>query len=242
MAWLEASGVTKTFEVNGIKVRALRDVSFSVDQGEFLAIVGRSGCGKTTLLRAVSGLIPAEAGEISIGGRRALEADFRSIGIVFQEPRLMPWLTVEKNILFPFLSHPNPPKELARELISMLGLGGFENAWPSQLSGGMAQRVALGRALCYNPKMLMMDEPLGSLDYFTRRSLQKEILRIHREREMTIMFVTHDIDEAILMAGRILVMHQGGIVEDVRVDMPYPRDPSMSGFSEARDRVLSLVE
>lgn len=195
MAWLEARSLRKEFPLAGSLKVALDDFSLSVGREDFVGIVGRSGSGKTTFLRIVAGLLEMTSGELSFEGDPEGEEGGTTrpkIGMVFQEPRLLPWLSVRENVLFAFLNDPKPtqPRERADALIEMLGLGGYEKAYPSQLSGGMAQRVALGRALCYEPEMILMDEPLGALDYFTRSALRDEILGIYLSGGKTILLVT----------------------------------------------------
>lgn len=246
MAWLEARSLRKEFPLAGSLKVALDDFSLSVGREDFVGIVGRSGSGKTTFLRIVAGLLEMTSGELSFeGGSEGEEGGTTrpKIGMVFQEPRLLPWLSVRENVLFAFLNDPKPtqPRERADALIEMLGLGGYEKAYPSQLSGGMAQRVALGRALCYEPEMILMDEPLGALDYFTRSALRDEILGIYLSGGKTILLVTHDVEEAILLSRRIVVLDDGRKITEIPVDLEYPRRRSHPRFSEILDKALSLV-
>ena len=244
MPWFEVRDLVKNYPFEGNQVHALNSVSFDLDRGDFVAIVGRSGSGKTTLLRVLAGLIRKSSGNLFLDGKELQEGDYYRVGMVFQEPRLMPWLTVEKNILFPFLkgSKKDLPIERAQQLLDVLGLAGFKNAYPSQLSGGMAQRVALGRMLCYDPELILMDEPLGALDYFTRRSLQKEILQLHAQGGKTMLLVTHDVEEALLLSKRIFVLDEGRLIDSINVDLPHPRNRSSKGFFSLWERILSLIE
>ena len=243
MPWFEARNLRKTFEL-GDATRditvALDDFSLGAERGDFVSIVGRSGSGKTTFLRIVAGLLERTAGELLFDGRKESDA---KIGLVFQEPRLMPWLSVEKNILFSALNGPkkNIPYAKAGQLLELLGLEKYRHAYPIQLSGGMAQRVALGRALCYEPELILMDEPLGALDYFTRRSLQAEILKLYFAEKKTIFLVTHDVTEALFMSRRVVVLDRGNIIGDIDVDMPYPRKQTDPRFAILLEKILSLI-
>ena len=244
MPWFEVRDLVKKYPLEGEQVHALNKISFDLNRGDFVAIVGRSGSGKTTLLRILAGLLRKSSGSLFINGKELQDGDSYRVGMVFQEPRLMPWLTVEKNILFPFLngSKKDFPRERAQHLLEVLGLTAFKNAYPSQLSGGMAQRVALGRMLCYDPELVLMDEPLSALDYFTRRSLQEEILHLHEQGGKTMLLVTHDVEEAILLSKRIFILDKGYLIESVSVDLPHPRSRSSKGFFTLWERILSLIE
>ena len=242
MAWLEIRNLRKEYRLEKKLEKkttvALDDFSLSVEKGDFVGIVGRSGSGKTTLLRLLSGMLGRTGGEIVYrGGEEA------KIGMVFQEPRLMPWLTVEKNVLFAYLngSRRRLPLEKSDALLELLGLAEYKNAYPSQLSGGMAQRVALGRALCYEPELILMDEPLGALDYFTRKALQDEILKLHFSQKKTILFVTHDVEEALILSRRIVVLEGGRLIREIPVDLPYPRRQTDPRFAATLDLILSLI-
>jgi sulfonate transport system ATP-binding protein len=239
MAWFEAKDLRKNYGIGGALIAALDGFSLSAERGDFVSIVGRSGSGKTTFLRIVAGLTETTSGELSFGSGTGAA----KIGMVFQEPRLMPWLTVEQNILFPFLRGPRAsmPIERSARFLGSLGLLPYRNAYPAQLSGGMAQRAALGRALCYEPEIILMDEPLGSLDYFTRRSLQDEILRLHMAENLTIFFVTHDVEEAIKLSRRVVVIDEGRKIGDIPIDLDFPRKQSDPGFARKLDEILSLI-
>ena len=244
MPWFEVRDLVKKYPLEGKQVHALNGISFDLDRGDFVAIVGRSGSGKTTLLRILAGLVHKSSGSLFLDGEELQDGDYYRVGMVFQEPRLMPWLTVEKNILFPFLNGNKKDLPIARaqQLLEILGLTAFKNAYPSQLSGGMAQRVALGRMLCYDPELILMDEPLSALDYFTRRSLQEEILHLHKQGGKTMLLVTHDVEEAILLSKRIFILDEGRLIDSIHVDLPYPRNRSSQGFFSLWERILSLIE
>jgi sulfonate transport system ATP-binding protein len=238
MAWFEASKLRKEYPLGGSVKVALRDFSLSVERGDFVSIIGRSGSGKTTFLRLVAGLSSQTSGEIKyFDGRKP------RIGVVFQEPRLMPWLTVEENVVFPYkpLGKKRAPLKRARELLEMLGISDYKDAYPNALSGGMAQRAALGRALCYEPELILMDEPLGALDYFTRNALREEILNLYTAEKKTILFITHDVDEAVAMSRRIVVLDEGAIACQVQVDLDYPRKRTDPEFAAIVERLLASI-
>lgn len=246
MPWFEARNLRKVYPLGDGESVALDDFSLDAERGDFVGIVGRSGSGKTTFLRIVAGLLRRSGGELRLDGREiAKEADGteEKIGIVFQEPRLMPWLTIEKNILFAFLKYPRreQPIQMAGELLAMLGLSAYKDAYPSQLSGGMAQRVALGRVLCYGPELILMDEPLGALDYFTRKSLQDEILKLYASEGKTILFVTHDVEEALILSRRVIVLEQGRLLREIPVEIDYPRKRTDPRFAALLEEILSLI-
>lgn len=228
----------KQYSLHGQPVRALTNINLTVDRGSFVTIVGRSGCGKTTLLRMIGGLEAPSAGRIVF---TSLDT---KVGMVFQEPRLMPWLTVEQNMALGMGQ--TADKKTIRQttdcFLAMLGLTRFRNAYPDQLSGGMAQRVALGRALCYDSGIILMDEPLSALDAFTRRNLQKELVNIFQTQQKTILFVTHDVDEALLLGQRVLIMEQGKIVGEFAVPFPYPRNSSGAAFYRLREELLDSIQ
>ena len=219
--------------------------SLAIQPRTFTCIVGKSGCGKTTLLRLLAGLETADSEEISIAGLPAKTAP------VFQEPRLMPWLTVKENIMFslkgPDGSSTNAdaaspsPEERCSLLLDELELTDAANLYPAQLSGGMAQRVSLGRTLFYNPDLILMDEPFSALDYFTRRNLQDMVLRLFQHQKKTILFVTHDVEEALLLGDRILVMENGSIKADMPVPLPFPRKAADSSLQDMRQKILDLL-
>ena len=207
---VEVNNISKSFSKSddGTPLPVIEDVSFKVNDGEFLCIVGSSGCGKTTILRIIAGLQQADSGEVLLDGKK-VESTSSKRGMVFQEFALFPWRTVEKNVEFGLEYKGLPPeerKELSKKFISMVGLSGYENSYPHQLSGGMKQRVAIARALVNDPDVLLMDEPFGALDAQTRNILQDELLRIWTETKKTIIFITHNVDEAVYLGDRVLVL------------------------------------
>ena len=219
----------------------LRDISFSVRRGEFVSIIGPSGCGKTTLLRLIAGLDCATGGEIRLEGK-TIDGPSPERGFVFQQGALFPWLTAEENIACGLKARGvlAEHKQRVSELLCMMGLEGFEKSWPHQLSGGMAQRVAIARSLIMNPAVLLMDEPMGALDSFTRGRLQDNLLDVKRHTGSTMILVTHDIDEAIYLSDRIIVMspRPGRIREILNVPLPFPRDRAGSEFLAFRGSLL----
>ncbi len=231
-------------------MRAVEDISLEVGDNEFVTLVGASGCGKSTLLKLVAGLTPATGGSIHIGGQ-AVREPFPDVGFVFQQPVLLPWRSVRDNVLFSVEMlglEPRQYRKQAGDLLELTGLGGFETKYPRELSGGMQQRVAICRALLPDPSLLLMDEPFGALDAMTREEMSLELLRIWEERRKTILFVTHSIPEAILLADRVVVMtpRPGRIARVLAVDLPRPRtmamefDPRFKAISdEVRDLIFS---
>jgi NitT/TauT family transport system ATP-binding protein len=224
---IRLSGVSRSFVGRTGTVEALRDIDLDVGDGEFVAVVGRSGCGKSTMLRLLAGLLPASAGDITVSGE-AVTRPRRDIAMMFQRPALLPWRTVLDNVLLPvqiFGWRKRAHRQRAYELLQMTGLTGFEKRMPHELSGGMQQRVALCRALITNPRVLLMDEPFSALDALTREELAGELQRIHMENQATIVFVTHSIDEAVLLADRVVVLspRPGRIREIVEIKIPRPR-------------------
>jgi NitT/TauT family transport system ATP-binding protein len=235
--------VSKTFDTG---TRALARASFSVGQGEFVAVLGPSGCGKSTLLRIIAGLIPFDAGgQASVLGQ-AVTGARPDVGVVFQSHNLLPWLTVEKNIRLAAEIRRVDRAALdanVQAMIKLLKLDGFERRYPHELSGGMQQRTAIGQTLVLNPSVLLMDEPFGALDALTRDHLNVELLRIWQQHRQTVLLVTHSIAEAVFLADRVLVMSDrpGRIIEDFRVDLPRPRSPQGSkGTPEFGAAVLHL--
>lgn len=244
----EATG--KIFDTGkGSSIEALRDVNFAVKEHEFVAVLGPSGCGKSTLLRLLAGLTPATNGRVEIDGAPVAEPSDR-IGIVFQSPTLLSWATVKDNVVFPakhkFGRARKEHRETALALLAKVGLKGFEDRLPYELSGGMQQRVGIARALLLDPDVLLMDEPFSALDALTREEMGFELLRIWSERRKTVLFITHSINESVLLADRVLVMSEspGCIIEDLVVPLPRPRDIktlSMSKMHECTDHLRSLL-
>jgi NitT/TauT family transport system ATP-binding protein len=208
-------------------VHALQEISFSVKEGEFVAVVGPSGCGKSTLLKILAGLLFPSKGEACLRGT-PINGPRRDIGVVFQSPVLLPWRTVLENVLLPVDVHRlarDCYRKAALELLSLVGLQEFAHRYPWELSGGMQQRVAIARALIHDPAMLLMDEPFGALDAMTREQMNLELQRIWLERKKTVLFITHSIPEAVFLADRVLVMtpRPGRVTDTVTVDIPRPR-------------------
>jgi len=219
--------VTKTFNTAGQPVPAVKDVSFQFRKGDLISLLGPSGCGKTTVLKMMGGLIPASSGLLELDGK-AIDAPFPGVGVVFQAPTLMPWRSVLGNVLFPMevLSKNDArAKTRAREILKLVGLEGFENAYPRQLSGGMQQRVALCRAIIHEPSILLMDEPFGALDELTRLEMNDLLLDLRRVTGATVLFVTHSISEAIYLSDQVVVFSKRPaiIVKELTIDVPYPR-------------------
>ncbi len=227
---IKVNGVRKVFpgrDGHGDDVEALRDINLAINDNEFLTVIGPSGCGKTTLLRAIAGLLPIDGGEILIEGT-PVRGPGRERAMVFQNIALLPWSTVLSNVAFGLELRGVPKQERedkARHFIELVGLAGWEHRMPLELSGGMQQRVGLARALAVEPKVLLMDEPFGSLDEQTRRLLQEEMLRIWEATRTTVVFITHSMEEAVLLGDRVVLMstRPGTIVEIVPVPLPRPR-------------------
>jgi ABC-type nitrate/sulfonate/bicarbonate transport system ATPase subunit len=235
--------LSKTFTLNGQRLKVLRDLQLDVQGGESLAIVGPSGCGKTTLLRVLAGLESPDKGEVLIDGD-PVQGVGTERAIIFQEPRLLPWLTVLGNVSFGLQVRGTPRESAearARHYIRLVGLAEFEDAFPRQLSGGMAQRVGIARALTVQPEILLLDEPLGALDAMTKLTMQEELARIWREEKVTMVLVTHDLEEAIYLADRVLVLpkEKGAVPRLIEVDFPRPRDRSDARFVEMRRRLMA---
>jgi NitT/TauT family transport system ATP-binding protein len=248
---ISVAGVSKSFSVRGRgqpALRALDGIDLEVTEGELVTLVGRSGCGKSTLLRILAGLIPASEGRVTIAGKD-VRGPSRDVALAFQRPALLPWRNVLENVLLPvqiFGLDRRAHRRKAEELLALVGLAGFEDSAPYELSGGMQQRVALCRSLIYEPRVLLMDEPFAALDALTREELSLELQRILAERGKTIVFVTHSISEAVLLADRVVVMtpRPGRIAEIVSVEAERPRSLGMAGseqLARASGRVHDLL-
>jgi sulfonate transport system ATP-binding protein len=233
--------VGKTYP-NG--VNALQGFSARIKIGEIVAVIGGSGCGKSTLLRAVAGLDPATSGAITLDGE-TIKAPHEKIGIIFQEPRLLPWLSVAENVGFGLSEGTRAQRRgRAEAALNRVGLPDKAAAWPRELSGGQAQRVAIARALVPRPEVLLLDEPFSALDAFTRADLQDHLLDLWADTRPTLVLVTHDVDEAVVLADRILVMkpRPGRLFEEVRVDLARPRDRAAPAFEAVKHQVLEALD
>ena len=247
MNTLEINNVSKSFlktESNEV-THALDTINLKIEKGEFVSIVGTSGCGKSTILRMVAGLIPPTEGQLLFDGEE-IKGPSPKRGMVFQKPTLFPWLTVEKNLSFSLRMQGKYKGNEGKveELLNMVGMQDFRKDYPHQLSGGMAQRVALIRTLINEPEILLLDEPLGALDAFTRMNMQDEILNMWKKQGNTVLMVTHDVDEAIYMGTRVLVMEPrpGKVKEDIKIDLEYPRNRSSHKFTEYRNHILEMLD
>ncbi len=227
----------------GEEIPVLENVNADVSRGEFVCIVGPSGCGKSTLLNIVGGFLKATSGEVTVEGQPVNDPDPRRI-FVFQENGVFPWLNVHENVGFGLRQKMHDERQhIIARYIDMVGLGGFETAYPHELSGGMRQRVEIARALAANPDIIYMDEPFGALDFMTRLKMRTDLVRIWQSEKKTILFVTHDIEEAVQLADRVLIMtaRPGTIQEVVDVDLPRPRHLDSPGYLEKRDRIFQLM-
>ena len=242
MAGVELCNLSKHFLLGERIISAVQSVTTTISHGSFTVIVGKSGCGKTTLLRLLGGLEELTEGQIhwtDIEKQQLLP----KIGFVFQEPRLMPWLTVYENMAFSLDKSllPEAVATIVNPILNQLGLESFRDAYPAQLSGGMAHRVSLGRTLCYDPDLILMDEPFGALDYFTRKKLQLEMVELFLLQKKTVIFVTHDVSEAIYLGQRILVMDEGRIVKEIPIEMSYPRNLASSDILDIQTEILESL-
>ena len=233
MDGIEIRGLEKTYTLEGGALHVLRGLNLTLAVGEITVVLGKSGCGKTTLLRLIGGLEAPDAGEIRFHGPQ-------KVAYVFQEPRLMPWLNVRDNVNFGLPRGQIDP-EATRRIIETVGLSGFERALPSQLSGGMQQRAALARALACRSSFIMMDEPFAALDHFTRESMQRELLRVRQATDASILFVTHAIDEALTLADRIVLLAEGVIAADFPIDQPHPRDLMSEALIRAKREIVAAL-
>ncbi|MGB8972777.1 MAG: ABC transporter ATP-binding protein [Pseudomonas capeferrum] len=239
---LNIRGLSKSYALKGKPMQVLKDIELNIQPGEFVSIVGASGCGKSTLLRLIVGLDQAYQGQILLD-QQPVHGPGLERGIVFQDHRLFPWMTLQQNIALALKNHTMPTTHKGRlvaEHIALVGLSGYEQAYPHQLSGGMAQRAAIARALVNKPKVLLLDEPLGALDALTRVRLQQELQRIWVQERCTVIMVTHDIEEALYLGDRVIVMdaHPGRIREDLRIDLPHPRERDSAVLQAYKQRLL----
>ena len=246
MASVAVRNLGKTYPVAGGAVDALRQLDLSIEQGECVTLLGPSGCGKSTLLRVVAGLVDGYEGEVLVEGI-AITGPGRERGMVFQDHRLLPWLTAIENVRMALDNAPLSDGEMAEQAqahLELVGLKGFEHAYPAQLSGGMAQRVAIARALVSRPRVLLLDEPFGALDAITRGHMQAELARILAREKITSIFVTHDVDEAIYLGDRVVVMARrpGRIRAQFPVEIDRPRRRTDPAFNSLKDRIIALLE
>ena len=242
---LSIRGVRKVFcGADGVEVHALDGVSLSIAAGEMVSLIGPSGCGKSTLLRLIAGLDYPNSGELRVGSK-PIEGPSAERGLMFQDPNLFPWLSVRRNVQAGLVARGvlRERRHEVEEFIRLVGLEPFANVYPHQLSGGMAQRAALARALVNHPKVLLLDEPLGALDQFTRMQMQDEVLRVWQARRTTLLLVTHDIDEAIYMSDRIAIMtpRPGRLERVLDVPLARPRQRNSAAFLELRAQILEML-
>ena len=224
-------------------IEVLRSINLEVKRGEFVCIVGPSGCGKTTLLNIITGFLQQSKGEVLVQGAQVKGPDPRRV-FVFQDNGVFPWLTVEQNIGFGLARHSREEqREIVHRYVQMVGLTGFEKAYPRELSGGMRQRVEIARALAPNPEIIYMDEPFGALDFITRLKMRADLTRIWQEEKKTILFVTHDIEESVQLADRVVVMSSrpGTIRKQVQIGLPRPRDLDSPDYLETRDEIFHTI-
>ena len=240
---LVLENVSKSFSRKEKEVTfALSPVNLTVEEGEFISIVGPSGCGKSTLLRLVAGLLTPTSGKLSLDGEEIMGTDAKR-GMAFQKPTIFPWLTVEENIAFGPKVRKENKKEEIEKMLALTHLSDFRSAYPHELSGGMAQRVALVRTMINEPEVFLLDEPLGALDAFTRMKMQDELLLLWKEKKNMMLMVTHDVDEAIYMGTRVLVMAKAGgsVLRDIPIDLPYKRKRLDPKFLSYREEIMRLL-
>ena len=242
MAGVKLQNLSKQFVLGVQLIDAVNNVSTKIAHGSFTVIVGKSGCGKTTLLRLLGGLEQKSSGQIQWSDLETQQSSPKT-GFVFQEPRLMPWLTVYENMAFSLNKAlaPAAVSAIVTPTLDLLGLHAFRDAYPSQLSGGMSQRVSLGRTLCYDPDLILMDEPFGALDYFTRKKMQREMVDLFLKQKKTLIFVTHDVSEAVYLGQKILVMDEGTLIREIPVEIAYPRDSGLKGFLDVQQEILDSL-
>ncbi len=233
---ISLKGVNKRFNNGGVVVKALDNINLDIEKGSILSVVGYSGCGKSTLLKLLSSMITADSGSVSI-------PEDISRGVVFQEPRLLSGKTVWKNLELALLKNKDKTtrSKIIQRTLETLELQDFKNSYPGELSGGMAQRTALGRALCREPSFMLLDEPFSALDALLRRKMQEELVSIYLRKKMTVLFVTHDVTEAVYLGGTVIVMDKGQIIDNRKIDLPYPRNISNKEFLDIRDSLLKKI-
>ncbi len=246
MEMIKVDNVSKEYDAQGEEATlALRDVRLHVNDGEFVCLVGPSGCGKSTLLSIVAGLLGYSSGAISVAGT-PVTGTSRDIGVVFQDASLFPWKTIKKNIAYGLniAKVPKDEQEIrVSKYVKLMGLNGFENKYPAQLSGGMKQRAGIARALVMNPKVILMDEPFSALDYLTRRTLQDELLRLREQEKKTVFFVTHDINEAVYLADRVILLtpRPGTVQKEYVIERPFPRSRHDTYFMTKAAEIIADI-
>lgn len=252
---ISVDNIEKEYGEGEEMVQALEDINFGVEEGEFISIVGPSGCGKTTLLHLIAGILEPTTGSVTIRGTdvQSPEHEKHSVGLVFQDAVLLEWSTVHDNVMLPakiLTENNNVDQSLdyyqqrTDELLELVGLGGFEDSYPNQLSGGMQQRVSICRSLVYGPDVLLMDEPFGALDAFTRNKMNEELLRIWRETGKTILFVTHNLEEATFLSDRVVILapRPGRIIDIIEIDLDRPRNDQTRTDSAYHDQVSDVYK
>lgn len=238
---LQIHHLNKTFLVDGERIEILKDINLDIKKGEFVTIVGHSGCGKSTLLKIIAGLIQFDSGEIVRNGSRDISPSL-DCGMVFQEHRLLPWLKIKDNIAFGIGKLPRAERErLVKQHLELVKIQDFANVYPSQLSGGMSQRAAIARGLVADPEILLLDEPFGALDAMTRTMMQKEILRIWKEKKTTMIMVTHDLDEALILGQRVVIMSSrpGEIRDIIKIESTAAKNRTSSDFAYYKKVIYS---
>ncbi len=243
---VQAIGVSKVFGTGDAEVRALDDISIEIEPGEFISLIGPSGCGKSTLLRLIGDLLTPTAGSLVVNGKSPAQARTdREYGIVFQSATLLDWRSVAKNVELPLeIMGVDDRSDAASQMLDLVQLSEFSDHYPWQLSGGMQQRVAIARALVFRPSLLLMDEPFGALDEMTRELMQQEVLRIWRETDTTVIFVTHSIPEAVFLSNRVVVMspRPGRVSDVIETDLPHPRDEDTRESQLYYDKITEVRE
>lgn len=243
MTILAIDKVDKYFTKDKSKLHALSNINLAIEKNEIISIIGPSGCGKSTLLRIIAGLDKEYSGKVEINGQ-PIQGPGKGKGVIFQEHRLFPWLTVEDNIYANLNKEDKAVQQRLAEVIALVKLGGFEKSYPKELSGGMSQRVAIARALMRDPEILLLDEPFGALDAFTRRHMQDSLLDIFKKSNITILLITHDVDEAAYLGDRIVVMDSrpGSIKQILPIKLAQPRDVLSEAFITYRKEALAILD
>lgn len=244
--FVSVKNLTKSYQTESETITALEDISFNLVRGEFITIAGPSGCGKSTLLHIIAKLLEPTQGTIEIKHERSNEKQLSELGLVFQKPILFPWSSVIDNILFPLelLGQKKSGRERAMKLIELAGIKGFEEKWPHELSGGMQQRASICRALISNPSLLLMDEPFSAIDALTRLKLTIDLQRIWEEEKITIIFVTHNIEEAVTLGDRVFVLtaRPGRLIWEEKINLPRPRDRKTAATKEFQNYCSTIYE